>query len=651
MIVYEGIKESFIEDVNLGLIADKIREKYIEVIHKKPSTPEFNSWKNSMQYMRGVLDDNDIPNNMGVAIEYNIPPTGCRIDFLMSGYSKNNSHEAIIVELKQWDECTEVDKVDGIYKVNTYTGGRLRDVDHPSYQAMTYANLIREYNATVEDKKINIRSCAFLHNYYFTDDDPLLKEKYQEYIKEAPIFSHSDVLKLREFIKEYIKVGDDKEVLYEIDRGKIRPTKMLQDTLESMLNGNREFYMIDSQNVVYQYALSIAVDTIESNGKNVIIVKGGPGTGKSVLAINLLVELIKKDMTCFYVTKNANPRLVYANKLKGSFTKKYIDHLFQSSGKFVEAGSNILDCLIVDEAHRLTEKSDYFGHGENQIKEIINASKFSIFFLDENQKVTLKDIGSEELIKKYANELGAGIYTYELDSQFRCNGSDGYVAWLDDVLEIRETANFDIDGFDYEFKVFDNPNELRETIEEKNKINNKSRIVAGYCWEWPKNNRNNPNYNDITIPEYDFEMSWNLDGGELFALGENTVKQAGCIHTTQGLEFDYVGVIIGNDMRYDDEHIVTDYKKRAKTDQSLNGIGTYNEDDRKKIADEIIKNTYRTLMTRGMKGCYVYCTDKKLSEYLKRRSKQNEGMVYSIDEEEDYRDLMVAEDSEEYRYE
>ena len=232
---------------------------------------------------------------------------------------------------------------------------------------------------------------------------------------------------------------------------------------------------------------------------------------------------------------------------------------------------------------------------------MINASKFSIFFLDENQRVTLKDIGSESLIIKFAEELGAGIYTYELDSQFRCNGSDGYIAWLDNVLEIRETANFDIDGFDYEFKVFDDPNEMRNAIEEKNKINNKSRIVAGYCWEWPKDNRNNPNYNDIKIPEYNFEMSWNLDGGDIFALGEKTVKQAGCIHTTQGLEFDYVGVIIGNDMRYDGEHIVTDHKKRAGTDQSLKGLGTYKEEERNKIADEIIKNTYRTLMTKVMK--------------------------------------------------
>lgn len=655
MIVYESVKESFIEDVNLGVIADKIREKYIEALHRRPSAPEFNSWKNSMQYMRGVLSDKDIPSNMGIAIEYNIPPTGCRIDFLMSGYSKSDSHEAIIVELKQWDECTEVDRVEGIYKVNTYTGGALRDVNHPSYQAMTYANLIREYNKNVEDKKINIRPCAFLHNYYITNNDPLLKEQYQEYIKKAPIFAHSDVLKLREFIKKYIKVGDDKKVLYEIEKGKIKPSKMLQDTLENMLKGNKEFYMIDSQNIVYQYALKIATDTLKSNEKNVIIVKGGPGTGKSVLAINLLVELNKKDMTCFYVTKNSAPRGVYSTKLKGQYTNEYIENLFQGSGNFFDKENNVIDCLVVDEAHRLTEKSGFHSNlGENQVKELINASKFSIFFLDENQRVTLKDIGSEELIRKYANELGAKINIYELNSQFRCNGSDGYIAWLDNILEIRETANFDIDGFDYEFKIFDNPNELRDAIEEKNKENNKSRIVAGYCWEWPKDNRNNPNYNDIIIPEYNFEISWNLDGKELFALGENTVKQAGCIHTTQGLEFDYVGVIIGKDLRYENGNVVTDFTKRAKSDSSLKGIKKmYKENPEKalKLSDEIIKNTYRTLMTRGMKGCYVYCEDKPLAEYLKSRINKGNRITYAIDEEEHYKSLSVAEDGEEYRYE
>ena len=329
-------------------------------------------------------------------------------------------------------------------------------------------------------------------------------------------------------------------------------------------------------------------------------------------------------MTSFYVTKNTAPRNVYSKKLKGSYTKKDIDHLFQSSGNFIDEENNAIDCLIVDEAHRLTGKTlkgRYFV-GENQVKEIIRAAKLSIFFLDEDQQVTLQDIGNEEEITKFAKEFDAGIYTYELDSQFRCNGSDGYIAWLDNILEIRETANYDLEGFDYEFKVFDDPNEMRKAIEEKNKINNKSRIVAGYCWEWPKGNRRNPNFHDIVIPKYNFKMSWNLEGGELFAIGEDTVKQAGCIHTTQGLEFDYIGIIIGPDMRYENGHVITDYTKRAKSDQSLKGIGKYSDEEKIKISNRIIKNTYRTLMTRAMKGCYIFCTDKNLQEYLKGKLKE-----------------------------
>ncbi len=623
MLVYEGIKSSFIDDVNLGIIADKIRNKYIEVLKRKPNTREFNSWNNSMQYMRGVLSDNEIPNNVGVAIEYNIPPTGCRIDFMMSGYNKKESN-IIIVELKQWDKATEVGQMDGVYKVNTYTGGSLRNVNHPSYQAMTYANLIRDYNETVELKDINIVPCAYLHNYYFEDDDTLLSNDYKEYTEKAPLFGHNDVVKLRNFIKKYISVGDDGDLLYEIDGGRIKPSKMLQDSLNDMLKGNREFYMIDEQKIIYEYAIKNAIDTVSKNNKNVMIVRGGPGTGKSVLAINLLVELNKRGMTCFYVTKNSAPRSVYSTKLRGDYTQTYINHLFQGSGNFIEEVANQIDCLVVDEAHRLNEKSGrYQNKGENQVKEIINAAKFSIFFLDENQKVTLKDIGSEDLIKKFAKEAGAGIYIFELSSQFRCNGSDGYLAWLDRVLEIRNTANLDIDGFNYDFRVFDDPNEMRNAIEEKNKKNNKSRIVAGYCWEWPTGNtRKDTNFHEIKIPEKKFEISWNLEGGEAFAIGANSVHEAGCIHTVQGLEFDYIGVIIGDDLRFENDKVITDYSKRAKTDSSLKGINKIAKEEgvekAQEIAGIIIKNTYRTLMTRGMKGCYVYCTNKELSSYLKK---------------------------------
>ena len=556
MLVYEGIKSGFIDDVNLNRIVDKIYDKYKEFFGRTSET-QLNSWKNYMKYMRGVLDDNEIPDNAGVAIEFNIPTTSKRIDFILSGRDNNRKDSVIIIELKQWETCNAVEGKDGI--VSTFTGGGVREVAHPSYQALSYANLIKDFNETVQLDDIGLYPCAFLHNYDLRDNDPICSSQYQEYIKEAPMFGSNDFEKLRRFIKRYIVEGDDRELLYKIENGRIRPSKRLQDSLSKMLQGNKEFNMIDEQKVIYEDAIRIAIDTVSSNDKNVLVVQGGPGTGKSVLAINLLVELTKRNMTCFYVTKNAAPRAVFRDKLKGTFKMAYINNLFQGSGQFTEAEKNEVNVLVVDEAHRLNAKSGMFQNlGENQIKEIINASNFSIFFIDEDQKVTLKDIGSVDEIKKYANELGAGIKIVELESQFRCNGSDGYLAWLDNVLEIRKTANYDLDDFQYDFKVIDSPNDLRRLIEEKNSINNKSRLVAGYCWNWISEGKNNSEVHDIVIPEYNFEMSWNLGNSQTWAIDPMSVNEVGCIHTCQGLEFDYVGVIIGDDIRYEDGEIVTD---------------------------------------------------------------------------------------------
>ena len=652
MIVYEATKQLFVEDVVQDKIEENIDRTFYEKMGYHTSKSERDAWKNSMQYMLKVLIDNNIQSNVGIAIEFKIHITTKRIDFIISGKDGKLKNTAIIVELKQWTEADIVSGKEGI--VSTYTGHALREVAHPSYQAWSYATTIEDYNETVQERHIDLHPCAYLHNYLTVTPPTLLSDNYKEYLEKAPAFVKGDVEKLREFINKYIKYGDDKETLYMIENGKIRPSKSLQDALSSMLQGNQEFVMIDDQKLVYETALKMARKSYKDGNKRVLIVKGGPGTGKSVLAINLLVNLTNENMVCSYVTKNAAPRNVYATKLSGDFRKTRINNLFKGSGSFVESAENEFDVLIVDEAHRLNAKSGMFQNlGENQIKEIIHASKFSIFFIDESQRVTLKDIGSVEEIQKYIAQAEAESEIMELESQFRCNGSDGYIAWIDDVLDIRKTANNDGFDLDYDIKICDTPNEVKDIIFEKNKINNKARLLAGYCWDWIKDGKNKSDVFDITIPEYNFAMSWNLGNSTTWAIDQNSVNEIGCIHTAQGLEFDYAGVIIGNDLRYENNKVITDVKERAKTDQSIKGINKLsreNPEQANKIADEIIKNTYRTLMTRGQKGCYIYCTDKKLSEYLKRRLNQKDEITYSIDEDEK-NNLMVAEEGEKYRYE
>lgn len=608
MIVYQSTKESFINDVISNNIENVILNFFKDKLGQTTSENEIRSWKNSMQYMNNVLIDPNIPNDSGVLIEYQIPQTSKRIDFILTGQDENQVNHAILIELKQWDKAEMTDKE---AVVSTFVGKGTREVSHPSYQAWSYAALLEGFNEAVYTSSIKLKPCAYLHNY--TSDNKIDNKIYQDYIEKAPLFLKEDTFKLREFIKSFVRYGDKKNIMLEIDGGRIRPSKSLADNLSSMLNGNEEFVMIDDQKVVFETAINLAKKAT-SKKKQVLIVEGGPGTGKSVVAINLLVKLTSQKFLTQYVTKNAAPREVYKTKLTGTFKQTEISNFFTGSGAFTSTMPNIFDALIVDEAHRLNAKSGMFKNlGENQIKEIINSSKFSVFFIDENQKVAIHDIGEVDEIEFWANEYNAEITKLELSSQFRCNGSDGYLAWLDYILQIRETANTFFDVEDYDFKVLDSPSELRDTIFEKNKINNKARLVAGYCWPW----KSKKDYlaKDIVFPEYDFAMKWNLtEDGMKWVIQPESVNEIGCIHTCQGLEVDYVGVIIGEDLIVRDGIVLVDPNKRDPNDSTVRGYKSMlkaNPMQTKDMLRSIIKNTYRTLMTRGMKGCYIYCVDKE----------------------------------------
>ena len=608
-------------DTENDVLETKLYDAIKNKMNRSTGLSELNSWRNSLKEMYITLNDSNIPSDVGVAIEYNIPQTSKRVDFLISGYGKDNKGNVIIVELKQWEKLQAIEGQEAI--VETFTGGANRRVVHPSYQAWSYAALIKDYNEYVQDADIELHPCAYLHNYPRVENDPLDAKQYKEVLADAPAFTYGQRDALRNFIKKSIITGDNEDALVKIEHGKIRPSKQLQDSISGMLKGNKEFIMLDEQKVVYENILSLSTKCQKDGKKRTIIVEGGPGTGKTVVAINLLAELTKRNQFVQYVSKNAAPRTVYGYKLKGTMKKSSVDNLFKGSGCYTEAPMNSVGTILADEAHRLNEKSGMFQNmGENQIKEIIHASRCSVFFIDESQRVTTSDIGSIAEIEKWAERENSEVIKMELVSQFRCNGSDGYLAWIDDVLQIRDTANYDLEGIDYDIRICDSPKEMEHIVIEKNRIRNRARILAGYCWNWPKDTRNDVNYHDIKIGDYG--ISWNLDGGDAFAINPDSVHEAGCIHTSQGLEFDYVGVIIGDDMRYENGEIVTDYSKRAKTDQSMKGIKGLAKDDPEKasqLADEIIKNTYRTLMTRGMKGCYVYCTDSELAAYLKERLK------------------------------
>lgn len=616
MIVYSGTKSQFNNDVNLNLISDKILEKLREKHLSGGQESEYQSWQNSLHFMRSAIDDPDIPNDVEVAIEYQIPRTSKRVDFMIAGADAANTNNVVVVELKQWSKAEKVDDIMR-HSVRAYTGGANRIVNHPSYQAYAYATFIKNSSEQVQDERIGIKPCAYLHNCSPAARTPLDDDIYTPWLEEAPLFDKSQTIQLRNFIKKFIvSKSSSGDLLYKIDNGRIRPSKALQDCLVSLMKGNEEFMLLDDQAVVFDLCKKYMTQCRKDMQKRTIIIQGGPGTGKSVLAVNLLKEFLLKNNNACYCTKNSAPREAYQKLLAKSNYKAMVNikQLFRSPFGLCNLTSNFYDCLIVDETHRLVKKMYGDWKGENQVKECINASLFTVFLLDEDQQITKKDIGSVEEIKKWATELGSEVIMNEdtvLQSQFRCNGSDQYIQLINNILQIGKPMDIDLKELNFDIRVFDDPNELRDTLRELNKINNKARMVAGYCYDW--NVKHNRGEYDIYL-ENGFKAKWNLENDKIWAINPNSFEEVGCIHTAQGLEFDYIGVLIGNDLRFDKTggKIITDRTKISKDDKS-SGIRSAKDD----VAERLIKNTYKTLLTRGQKGCFIYCEDKALVDYIR----------------------------------
>ena len=627
MIVYQATKAEFLHHAFDDDIEDVVLRHYVAATGHGAARPEVNSWANSLMEMAKVLRDDEIPADASVAIEYQLPQSSRRIDFVITGEDEHDRPKVVIVELKQWSESRRSSR-DAI--VWARRGGRAGETEgtHPSYQAWTYAAFLEDFNTEVQHGQIGLQPCAYLHNH--PRDGEIDHPHYREHIDRAPLFLNKERDKLQAFIRKHVRKGDRKGVLYAIENGRIRPSKTLADSVKAMMQGKTEFLMIDDQKVVFEAIL--AADARSETKKQVVIVQGGPGTGKSVVAVNALAALLARGRNSRFVSKNAAPREVFKAKLTGTFAATRINNLFSGSGAFVDAEAGTFDTLIVDEAHRLNEKSGLYRNlGDNQVKELIHSSRCTVFFKDDDQRVTLLDIGDTAELRRQATAQGAEVAELMLASQFRCNGSDGYLAWLDNTLDIRATANTELDPQDYDFRVMDDPAEMHRLIEQKNRINNRARVVAGYCWKWPS--KRDPAAWDIELEEFDYRRRWNLtDDGSLWIVAPNSVDQVGCIHTCQGLELDYVGVIIGPDMVYQNGRIVTDGTRRASSDQSVRGLKQMLRQDEESalaLADRIVKNTYRTLMTRGMRGCFVYCTDAPLAEYLRTRLKREVGSKVS----------------------
>ena len=620
MRLYAGTSTQFIQDTVLNQIAEKLKGEFFSYFRYNPSQYEINSWRNSLRAVSQVFQYANLLDH-GVILEYQLPLTSKRLDCLICGKDSSKQKQAVIIELKQWDRCKEAN---GDNEVATWVGGGEKDVLHPSVQVGQYKKYLEDTHTAFYSgyAPILLSACSYLHNYNYFPDDVIFSNKFQLALQEQPVFTADDVNKLKGYLMGKLVSGEGSEVLKLIEESKYRPSKKLMDHVGNLIKGNPEYILLDEQLIVYDKVITCAKEGFHDRQKTAIIIKGGPGTGKSVIAINLMADLLLKGYNAHYATGSRafTETLRKIIGQRGSVQFKYFN-------SYSGAERNAVDILICDEAHRIRETSNgrftvaYKRSNLPQIQELLDVSKVAVFFIDDKQVVRPNEIGSVSYIKEQAAKNNYKIFEYQLETQFRCNGSEGFVNWINNTLGIERTANvlWDIKE-EFDFQIFDSPIALEQAIRDKVNQGFTGRVTAGFCWDWSNPNPDGTLKDDVRIGDYirpwdarpeARKLAPGIPKASLWAYDPNGINQVGCVYTAQGFEFDYVGVIFGDDLIYD-------FDKQSWVGHPENSSDQVVKRSRGAFVD-LVKNTYRVLLSRGMKGCYVYFMDKDTERFFKSR--------------------------------
>lgn len=588
------------------------------------------SWHNSLFRLSDILERQNL-SEQGIMVEYKLPLSAKRIDVIIFGHDEQRQKQAVIIELKQWDKCSFTDY--GSKYVLTWVAGGNRPLLHPSIQVGNYLCYLKENNSAFyrESKPVKLSACSYLHNYTISSDVTLRDARFDEAIQRFPLYGAEDREELSAFIYSRVGAGEGMTILEEVEHSKLRPSKKLlkqvSGVIKQKLNGELQLFgrarakgdyiLLDEQLIVYDTVVSL-VSKAKGKDKYAVIVKGGAGTGKSVIGLQLLADLTAMDIHTQYATgsKSFTETL---RKILGEDSTSLLKY-FLSYG---DAEPNSVDVLLMDESHRIREKTN--GRyakptGLLQIEELIRAARISVFFVDDFQAVRRGEIGSSSFIRVQAEKMGCTVYEYNLESQFRNGGSEKYSKWIDHILHIRDTATTEWkQEKNFEFHIMDSPHAVEQTIREKATKGYSARMMAGFCWPWTKQaDADGELHKDVVVGDY--IRPWNADEktkgmrhgipkSQYWAYDDAGIDQVGCIYTAQGFEFDYAGVIFGTDLKYNPDT------------GEWEGFPENSHDSQVKGPDflQLVKNTYRVLLGRGMIACYVYFMDKETERYFRSR--------------------------------
>lgn len=609
MDLWHGTISNFIKEGEASSITGIMLNHFWNYHGYQPSEGEAKSWDNSLHALAGIAEA-VASRDVGVVLEYHLPYSGYRIDALFFGKDSVHHNSASVVELKQWSDVELIDD----YSLNVEVGGK--EHIHPSQQAYDYSEHLAEIQSSFIDDSIRSKPCAFCHN--LPAKTGLEDPRFADILKKSPLFKKQDDRYFAEYLNEAIGRGNGIHLMNSFTNGRFRPNKKLLDILDSVINKNEQWHLLEKQRIAFNTIWAQILKSkrgINKNKSTAILVRGGPGTGKTVIATQLLADANRNNFTAIHSTGGKS----FTTNLRAQF--KGADKLFAWNLNMRNAPTQGLDVLLVDEAHRIRYTSDTRWtpkaqqNKRSQIEELLAAAKVTVFFLDENQYVRPDEIGCTQLIRDETRKLGIPLIEYDLDAQFRCGGCTEYIQWLDHFLGFSsvEPSNW---TKNYSFKIVDSPEDLEKIIPESKEKKETSRLVAGFCWPWSNPRPDGSLVNDVVIGTW--SHPWNAKAMEsrsykpenhpytLWASTEAGENQIGCIYSAQGFEFDSVGVIWGPDLVWRNDRWV------AQKDKSKDSPVKAAKSDTLRL----VKNAYRVLLTRGIKQTRVLCLDEETREHL-----------------------------------
>ena len=607
---------------------------------------EYNSWARSLTLVAIQLNDSNLPKNLGIACEL-MPGRGrSSIDLVISGYDKDGNPHIVIVELKQWSSVDFSEIGDGWVYTNV-GGKKFDDKQHPALQALGYKSTLIKYNMFVEESNVNINSCAYLHN--MKSAKIIKHDQFSKYFDIGSVFIKGDKSKFIQYIANFISKGDNCKIINGVSNSIIRPSQKLALKVGDIMKSREIYIPVEEQQKAIDTILRASIDGVSvaqlniakqksvfgkilstflkqnSPKKHVIIVEGGPGSGKSVIAVNVLAKLIEAQKNSMYCT----PNIPLKDNIRINFDKESSDNFndsFQGPNGFTNGNLNEFEVLIIDEAQRLPEKFALNANNLYSPEKAIETSLCTVFFMDERQMTSFKDIGTMQRILSAANKGNASIQKFNLKSRFRCNGSLEYEQWIGNILGYDE-EKISFSSVDFDFEVMDSARKLYEKINKLDSNEDIARLTASYCWNF--NSKKNSNADDFNLDGGDFTAQWNsyYESDKKTWLTHDPTERIGWVNEIQGNEVDYVGVIIGPDIYYSSEKdaLEIDYTKHNNASAAKKGVGAAikrKEMDAVERCENAIRNCYWVLLTRATKGCFVYSEDPQVRDYLRRMSEK-----------------------------